>query len=180
MLDGAARAGHADRPLLRSLGSMLRDAGDLRRSAAVLEPLVRDDASDLESADALGQTYARMGRGPQAEAMFKRVLAASPNGAATWNNLGALYLAENRAADAIEALSRAVTINPELATRLQRSRRRLRASRDRWIARSRSGGKRWRCGRISRTRATTSNALRDKKWAAPPFGAALSLPGFNF
>jgi tetratricopeptide (TPR) repeat protein len=116
VLDDAARAGHADRPLLRSLGSMLRDAGDLRRSAAVLEPLVRDDASDLESSDALGQTYARMGRGPQAEAMFRRVLAASPNGAATWNNLGALYLTENRAADAIEALLRAVTINPELAT----------------------------------------------------------------
>jgi tetratricopeptide (TPR) repeat protein len=116
VLDDAARAGHADRPLLRSLGSMLRDAGDLRRSAAVLEPLVREDVSDLESSDALGQTYARMGRGPQAEAMFRRVLAASPNGAATWNNLGALYLTENRAADAIEALLRAVTINPELAT----------------------------------------------------------------
>ena len=116
VLDQAARAGLADRPLMRSLGSMLRDAGDLRRSAAVLEPLVHDDPSDLESSDALGQTYARMGRGPQAEVMFRRVLAASPNGAATWNNLGALYLTENRAADAIEALSRAITINPDLAT----------------------------------------------------------------
>ena len=91
VLDEAARAGHADRPLLRSLGTMLRDAGDLRRSAAVLEPLVRDDESDLQAADALGQTYARMGRGAQAEAMFRRVLRASPNSAATWNNLGALY-----------------------------------------------------------------------------------------
>jgi tetratricopeptide (TPR) repeat protein len=115
VLDQAARGGHADRPLLRSLGSMLRDAGDLRRSAAVLEPLVRDDTSDLQSADALGQTYARMGRGPQAEAMFKRVLAASPNAAAAWNNLGALYLSQNRPADAVEALSRAVAINPDLA-----------------------------------------------------------------
>jgi tetratricopeptide (TPR) repeat protein len=44
VLDRAAQAGHADRPLLRSLGSMLRDAGDLPRSAAVLEPLVRGDA----------------------------------------------------------------------------------------------------------------------------------------
>ena len=116
VLDEAARGGHADRPLLRSLGSMLRDAGDLRRSAAVLEPLVRDEASDLQSADALGQTYARMGRGSQAEAMFRHVLGVSPNAAATWNNLGALYLSENRAADAVEALSRAVTINPDLAT----------------------------------------------------------------
>ena len=103
-------------PLLRSLGSMLRDAGDLRRSAAVLEPLVRDDASDLQATDALGQTYARMGRGPQAREMFERVLSASPNTAATWNNLGALQLSENRAADAVDALSRAVAINPDLAT----------------------------------------------------------------
>jgi arylsulfatase A-like enzyme/Tfp pilus assembly protein PilF len=115
-LDEAARGGHADRPLMRSLGSMLRDAGDLKRSAAVLEPLVRGDATDLESTDALGQTYARMGRGPQAEAMFRRVLTASPNGAATWNNLGTLFLSVNRLADAVEALSRAVAINPDLAT----------------------------------------------------------------
>jgi arylsulfatase A-like enzyme/Flp pilus assembly protein TadD len=115
VLDDAARAGHADRALLRSLGSALGDAGDFRRSAAVLEPLVREDGSDLQSSDALGQTYARMGRGPQAEAMFKRVLEASPNAAATWNNLGALYLSQNRTAEAIEALSRAITINPDLA-----------------------------------------------------------------
>jgi len=116
MLDEAARGGHADRPLLRSLGSMLREVGDLRRSASVLEPLVRDDALDLESADALGQTYARMGRGPEAEALFRRVLATSPNAAASWTNLGALFLSENRARDAVDALTRAVTINPELAT----------------------------------------------------------------
>jgi len=48
--------------------------------------------------------------------MFRRVLGASPNAAATWNNLGALYLFENRAPDAVDALSHAVTINPELAT----------------------------------------------------------------
>ena len=116
LLDEAARAGHADRPLLRSLGAMLRDAGDLKRSAALLEPLVRDDASDLQAADALGQTYARMGRGPQAREMFTRVLTASPNTAATWNNLGALSLSENRAAEAVEAFSKAVAINPDLAT----------------------------------------------------------------
>jgi len=115
VLDEAARGGHADRPLLRSLGAALREAGDLRRSAAVLEPLVHDDGSDLESADALGQTYARMNRGADAEAMFKRVLAVSPNDAAAWNNLGSLYLAVNRLADARAALSRAVDIDPALA-----------------------------------------------------------------
>jgi tetratricopeptide (TPR) repeat protein len=116
LLDEAARAGHADRPLLRSLGAMLRDAGDLKRAAAVLEPLVGDDPSDLQAADALGQTYARMGRGPQAREMFTRVLAASPNAAATWNNLGALCLSENRAKEAVDAFSKAVDINPDLAT----------------------------------------------------------------
>jgi len=116
VLDGAARDGHADRALLRSLGSALRDAGDLRRSAAVLEELVRGDESDLQAADALGQTYARMGRGADAESLFKRVLERSPNGSTTWNNMGALYLVQQRTADAIDALSRAVAINPTLAT----------------------------------------------------------------
>jgi arylsulfatase A-like enzyme/Flp pilus assembly protein TadD len=115
LLDRAAQAGHADRPLLRSLGSMLRDAGDLRRSAAVLDALVRGDATDLQSADSLAQTYARMGRGGEAEAQFKRVLAASPNDAAAWNNLGSVYLAGNRLADARAALTRAIEIDPALA-----------------------------------------------------------------
>jgi arylsulfatase A-like enzyme/Tfp pilus assembly protein PilF len=115
LLDQAARAGHADRALLRSLGSMLRDTGDLPRSAAVLEELVRGDASDVQSADALGQTYVRMGRWPAAEALFRRELAASPNDAAAWNNLGSLFLASNRTGDAKTALLRAIEIDPALA-----------------------------------------------------------------
>ena len=115
ILDAAAHAGHADRPLLRSLGSMLRDAGELHRAAAVLEELVRADPADLQSADALAQTYSRMGRGEEAESQFKRILAASPNDAAAWNNLGSVYLAGNRLADARVALLRAIAIVPALA-----------------------------------------------------------------
>jgi len=115
VLDAAARDGRADRTLLRSLGSALRDAGDLKRSAAVLESLAKGDASDLQSADALAQTYTRMRRSRDAELLFRRVLAASPNAATTWNNLGALFLTQKRTADAIDALSRAVAINPDLA-----------------------------------------------------------------
>jgi arylsulfatase A-like enzyme/Flp pilus assembly protein TadD len=115
LLDGAARAGHTDPVLLRSLGSLLRDAGNLPRSATVLEALLRLDPSDLQTADALGQTYARMHRPADAEKMFRKVIDGSPNAATTWNNLGSLYLSENRNADAVEALSRAVSINPALA-----------------------------------------------------------------
>ena len=82
---------------------------------AVLESLAKGDASDLQSADALAQTYTRMRRSRDAELLFKRVLAASPNAATTWNNLGALFLTQKRTADAIDALSRAVAINPDLA-----------------------------------------------------------------
>jgi arylsulfatase A-like enzyme/Flp pilus assembly protein TadD len=114
--DGAARAGRADRPLLRSLGSMYADAGDYRRALAVLEPLSRQDESDVETLDSLAQTYARSRRGADAEAAFRKALALSPNAATTWSNLGALYLLENRATEANEALTRAVTINPDLAT----------------------------------------------------------------
>ena len=38
------------------------------------------------------------------------------NAATTWSNLGALYLLQNRPAEANEALTRAVAINPDLAT----------------------------------------------------------------
>jgi len=114
LLDRAAREGHADRALLRSLGSTLRDAGDPARAIAVLEPLAKEDASDLQTLDALGQVYARAGRAREAEAMFRRVVSASPNASATWNNLGSLYLGENRTGEAFEALSKAVAINPEL------------------------------------------------------------------
>ena len=115
VLDRAARGGHADRPLLRSLGAGLRDVGDTGRALAVLEPLARDDRSDLQTLDVLGQTYVRAGRPRDAEEAFKRVLAASPNASVTWNNLGTLYLSENRTADALTALSKAVSINPDLA-----------------------------------------------------------------
>ncbi|HEX3645307.1 MAG TPA: sulfatase-like hydrolase/transferase [Vicinamibacterales bacterium] len=114
--DGAARDGRADRPLLRSLGSMYTDAGDYPRALAILEPLARQDESDVETLDTLAQAYARSRRGRDAEATFRKALVLSPNAAATWSNLGALYLLENRAADSIEALTRAVAINPDLAT----------------------------------------------------------------
>jgi arylsulfatase A-like enzyme/Flp pilus assembly protein TadD len=115
LLDDAARRGHSDRALLRALGSALREAGAVRRSADVLEALVHDDESDLQAADALAQTYARLGRSADAEALFKRVLARSPNASTTWNNLGALYLTQQRSTEAVNAFERAITINPVLA-----------------------------------------------------------------
>jgi arylsulfatase A-like enzyme/Flp pilus assembly protein TadD len=115
LLDEAARAGHADAGLLRSLGTLLRDTGNLARSASVLEALVQKDPNDLQSADALGQTYARMSRMGDAERLFRHVLGGSPNAATTWNNLGTLYLAANRNREAVDALSRAVAIDPALA-----------------------------------------------------------------
>ncbi len=115
VLDRAARGGHADRELLRSLGAGWRDLGDSARALAVLEPLARADRFDLQTLDVLGQTYVRAGRPRDAEAAFKRVLDASPNASVTWNNLGSLYLSENRTAEAQAALSRAVAINPDLA-----------------------------------------------------------------
>jgi len=114
LLDGAARAGHADRALLRSLGAALRDAGEVGRALAVLEPLARENAADGQTLDALGQTYARAGRFREAEDAFRKVLVSSPNASTTWNNLGSLYLAANRTDEALNALAKAVVINPDL------------------------------------------------------------------
>jgi arylsulfatase A-like enzyme len=116
VLDEAARGGHADRAILRSLGAALRGAGDLKRSAMVLGDLAQGDASDLETADELGVTLAQSGKAAEAERQFRRVLAASPNAAETWNNLGSLFLAGKRYREAADALSRAVAINPDLAS----------------------------------------------------------------
>ncbi len=44
------------------------------------------------------------------------MLAASPNAAETWNNLGSLFLAGKRYADATTALTRAIAINPDMAS----------------------------------------------------------------
>ena len=44
LVDDAARKGYADSALLRTLASMHRDAGNLARSAAILEPLVKKPA----------------------------------------------------------------------------------------------------------------------------------------
>jgi len=119
LVDDAARKGYADTALLRTLASMQRDAGNLARSAAILEPLVKKPAGsgavDPQTLDALAQTYAQIGRGADAEVLFRRVLSASPSAASTWTNLGALYLTQNRDTEAIDALSRAIAINPTLA-----------------------------------------------------------------
>jgi arylsulfatase A-like enzyme/Flp pilus assembly protein TadD len=114
LLDGAARSGHADRALLRSLGAALRDAGEVGRALAVLEPLARENAADGQTLDALGQAYARAGRFREAEDAFRKVLVASPNASTTWNNLGSLYLSANRTDEALNALTQAVAINPDL------------------------------------------------------------------
>jgi len=114
LLDGAARAGHADRALLRSLGAALRDVGEVRRALAVLEPLARENAADSQTLDALGQAYARAGRVGDAEEAFRKVIVASPNASTTWNNLGSLYLATDRTDEALNALTKAVAINPDL------------------------------------------------------------------
>jgi tetratricopeptide (TPR) repeat protein len=116
VLETAARAGYADRTMLRSLGAALRDAGDLHRSATLLVDLAGRDATDLETADELGITLTQMGRRREAERQFRRVLARSPNAAETWNNLGSMFLAGGRHADAADALTRAVEINPSLAS----------------------------------------------------------------
>jgi len=115
LLDDAARSGHADAPLLRSLAGLLRETANLPRSASILETLIKQDPGDAQSMDALGQTYASMRRTRDAEALFKRVLTVSPNAATTWNNLGVLYLQAGRGAEAVDALSHAVSINPTLA-----------------------------------------------------------------
>ena len=147
VLDEAARGGHADRAILRSLGAALRDAGDLKRSAMVLggsgaaamRPICRRPTSSASRWHSLGTAA-------EAERQFRRVLAASPNAAETWNNLGSLFLASEALWRMRQtALSRAVAINPDLAERPQRPRRRPGGAGPDGARGCRMDAARWRC-----------------------------------
>ena len=115
-LEGAARDGHADSALLRSLvDPCFADARNLQKSAAVPRGPVGTGFGGPAMLRRARSDPHKAGPRADAETMFRRVLAASPNAAATWNNLGVRALTENRDVDAVGALSRAIAIDPALA-----------------------------------------------------------------
>jgi arylsulfatase A-like enzyme/Tfp pilus assembly protein PilF len=114
-LEAAAKASPGDAELLATLGEYLQQAGDLDRSAAVLETAIRVNAAAIDAHEKLGVTYTRMRRFGDAEREFRAVLASDPSSPTTYNNLGSMYLSANRNDAAIDALTRAIALDPRLA-----------------------------------------------------------------
>ena len=137
------------------------------RSAAVLEPLVarrrvgfavgRRARADLR-ADGDGWGTPRR----CSSACWR----ASPNAAATWNNLGALYLDRGATRPTRRPRSSGPSpINPDLATAHNALGVRARAAGRHGRPRSPSGSARSRCAPATPTRSPTSSACADKKRA---------------
>jgi arylsulfatase A-like enzyme/Flp pilus assembly protein TadD len=114
-LESASKTGSPDAASLAALGGYLQEAGDLARSAEVLEAARALNPAEMEVYEKLGITYTRLGRFEDAHRMFGHMLSLAPNSATTYNNLGSLYLTERRWTDAAGALTRALAIDPSMA-----------------------------------------------------------------
>jgi tetratricopeptide (TPR) repeat protein len=98
--------------LLEKLGAALRDAGDLRGSAAVLEQAQKDGDKSPTLRQDLAIAYAGLGRIAEARRVFTDLIAEDPSSATLWYNLGLLELQSGRPADASAALRKAVDREP--------------------------------------------------------------------
>lgn len=132
----------AGAPFLAIAGLAALELGDGMRALVHLEPLARMRPGDIEiradyakallsagrADEALAlaagsgvpdlariEAWVRQQRGDmhEAAAAYARVLAAEPQDAASWNNLGNIHAAEGRIDDAITAFEQAITYRPD-------------------------------------------------------------------
>jgi tetratricopeptide (TPR) repeat protein len=106
---------NSDAPLLLAEASVRpKEIEEARKRLMALPAPVPDGAPVLV---ALGTLDFRQRRFPEAEALFKRALAADPKSSAAYTALGALYWASNDAADAGQAFAKAVDLSNARSTK---------------------------------------------------------------
>jgi tetratricopeptide (TPR) repeat protein len=98
--------------LLAKLGAALRDAGDLRGSAAAFEQARAAGNQSPDLASDLAVVYARLGRSGQAGALFRELLGRDPNAGNTWYNFGLFELQNHRPEAAADAFRHATRVEP--------------------------------------------------------------------
>ena len=111
-LDALARRGAADPRSLVLLASLLTDAGDLSRAAAVAEAVIAAHPDFVDAYNARGVTAMRAGQHERADASFRKMLELDPSSATAYANLAANALAQRQLAPAIDALRHAVALDP--------------------------------------------------------------------
>lgn len=115
VLREAFRRGLGSRALRAQLGTYLAETGSPGDAIQLLQDLERDEAPDLDGANALGIAYARAGRPREALAVFDGVLAVDPDNAMALQNAGSALLAQGRVEAARERFLKAVAADPTLA-----------------------------------------------------------------
>jgi Flp pilus assembly protein TadD len=98
--------------LLAKLGAALRDAGDLSGAATAFERARRSGDQNAEIVNDLAVVYAGLGRGADARALFRELIARDPGNATTWYNLGLFELQAKQRREAAEAFQHAVDLDP--------------------------------------------------------------------
>ncbi len=115
-LELVVRRGAADQSVLVVLAGYLMEAGQLDKSAALLETVVASHPDYADAYNSLGTVESRRGRHDRAQAAFRKVLELDPTSATAYENLG---VDEFRSGDLDRAqadLQRALELDPGLVS----------------------------------------------------------------
>lgn len=117
-LEKAADLAPGDAAIQYQLGSAYVDTRDYEKAAAALlkglgrEPRLATDAMALEAVSMLGAVYFAQGKLTEAEAEFKRVLAAKPGAAAATLGLGKIHFSRSEVEQALKLFDQVVAEHP--------------------------------------------------------------------
>lgn len=101
-----------------NLAAILAQAGDYGAAAAQFEQLLRVEPGNTAARLALAELYAAQGDAEATEAAYEAALGAAPDDYAAHFQYGTWLLRAGRAAEAREALTRAITLRPTSADAL--------------------------------------------------------------
>lgn len=113
----AASSAPQDASLWFSLGYAARLAGEYQLSASAFEHGLRDQPSSIGGLSGLAQTYAKMGRHADAQALLQKVLAANPKSVTDLELAGELFLSSDTTTG-LRLLLRAEALQPSARNEL--------------------------------------------------------------
>lgn len=100
-----------------NLGAVYREQGEVGRSEAALRRALATEPGQLEALNNLGLVLAGKGQYAEAIALYEQALARAPSQADLWLNLGLALRDSGQREAAMQALSRAIQLDPGLRQR---------------------------------------------------------------